>query len=422
MTRNTGFASGLYDETESDSSKIKGKEAKVGYLNKLVTCVAHALGEPMTVRPGKIVAGLEAEQTNHFLQQLARAARAGGAAGEEAVRRTLAGEAPGGAKPQEQQPEQRQAPPPEQTQPRQREQPRQSQQQQQQQQQAAPPQQAPPRLDDDPRREIEAPKQRKEPQRPSSARKAPPKVRSTEVAARKVAGAAPVPVPRAQVDAPPAAEPAAAPAVAVIGEGEGDDDDDTEVVVATDNAEGPTANVEGAGKLVRDIMAAKEEMTDAAGGAAPEAEADMGPGIVIKSRRKSKAANVPVRSNERSNRKEAVPGGAARKMQDVGAIKEAVQGLVQSTTPLGKVIDYLQEDLANMSKEMQFWVNEEKAYAGRVDEERRATEDIASGFEGQQRELDDEVAAMEAKIAAARAEMMHNDQRIQRMIQALVSV
>ena len=86
------------------------------------------------------------------------------------------------------------------------------------------------------------------------------------------------------------------------------------------------------------------------------------------------------------------------------------------------MIDYLQEDLANMSKEMQFWVNEEKAYAGRVDEERRATEDIASGFEGQQRELDDEVAAMEAKIAAARAEMMHNDQRIQRMIQALVSV
>ena len=39
MTRSTGFAEGLYDESESNASAIKGKELKVAYLNKVCTCV-----------------------------------------------------------------------------------------------------------------------------------------------------------------------------------------------------------------------------------------------------------------------------------------------------------------------------------------------------------------------------------------------
>ena len=63
-------------------------------------------------------------------------------------------------------------------------------------------------------------------------------------------------------------------------------------------------------------------------------------------------------------------GASVRKMEEVVPSRMAV--VMQSTTPLGKVIDYLQEDLVNMAKEMAFWVSEERAYAGRVDEERRS--------------------------------------------------
>ena len=41
------------------------------YLDKVVLCVGIAMGSVLPVRTNKVVAGLEPEQTNVFLQQLA---------------------------------------------------------------------------------------------------------------------------------------------------------------------------------------------------------------------------------------------------------------------------------------------------------------------------------------------------------------
>jgi hypothetical protein len=39
---------------------------------------------------------------------------------------------------------------------------------------------------------------------------------------------------------------------------------------------------------------------------------------------------------------------------------------VQSTNPLGKAMDMLQEDIESMQKELQFWTRERKSYAQRI--------------------------------------------------------
>ena len=92
VIRNTGYARGLFDDRESDSANIKDKETKVAWLHKIIACVSLSLDEHLPARPLKIVAGLEPERTNEFLQALGRAARRGD--GAAAVRRVLAGEAP----------------------------------------------------------------------------------------------------------------------------------------------------------------------------------------------------------------------------------------------------------------------------------------------------------------------------------------
>jgi hypothetical protein len=43
------------------------------------------------------------------------------------------------------------------------------------------------------------------------------------------------------------------------------------------------------------------------------------------------------------------------KTTDTAAIRELVQKLCQSSHPLAKSMDYLAEDLENMSKEYRFW-------------------------------------------------------------------
>ena len=57
---------------------MKDKDAKVAYLTKIIACVAIDSGEQNPIaRPLKIVAGLEPERTNAFLQALATCAAKG---------------------------------------------------------------------------------------------------------------------------------------------------------------------------------------------------------------------------------------------------------------------------------------------------------------------------------------------------------
>eukprot|EP00128_Syssomonas_multiformis_P003788 Colp12_sorted_trinity150504_noHs@17258 len=93
----TGFAKGLYTNEELDFATIKDKEQKISWLQKIIDCCIFASGETLRVRPGKVVAGHEAELTNEWLQCLGRLASAK-TDSTSAVQRVLAGEDPSSAK------------------------------------------------------------------------------------------------------------------------------------------------------------------------------------------------------------------------------------------------------------------------------------------------------------------------------------
>ncbi|KAL3660706.1 hypothetical protein V7S43_014109 [Phytophthora oleae] len=75
VTQSTGFAQGLYNAFELGSANLKDKLQKTAFLDKMVVCVGQSLGKDVDVRSSKIVAGLEAENTNLLLQALAQAAK-----------------------------------------------------------------------------------------------------------------------------------------------------------------------------------------------------------------------------------------------------------------------------------------------------------------------------------------------------------
>lgn len=73
----TGFGNGLYSEEEMDSKANHEKDAKIAILTKMITLTEMMIEEKLDVKPSKIVAGMEPERTNYFLQQLFRAATSG---------------------------------------------------------------------------------------------------------------------------------------------------------------------------------------------------------------------------------------------------------------------------------------------------------------------------------------------------------
>merc|ERR1712187_388482 len=93
VTRATTFAQGLYSTEESDAAALSDKQAKVDFLNKAISVVSFATGEKIDVSANKIVAGLDADKTNAFLQKLHQAATTCvGAKSDEAVQRVQNGE------------------------------------------------------------------------------------------------------------------------------------------------------------------------------------------------------------------------------------------------------------------------------------------------------------------------------------------
>mmetsp|Transcript_4971 Transcript_4971/g.9352 ORF Transcript_4971/g.9352 Transcript_4971/m.9352 type:complete len:446 (-) Transcript_4971:18-1355(-) len=70
----TNYGQGLFSEAECDSANIADKGAKIAFLEKIINHVSSTVGEPINCKPGKVVAGQEPESTNLFLQYLCRAA------------------------------------------------------------------------------------------------------------------------------------------------------------------------------------------------------------------------------------------------------------------------------------------------------------------------------------------------------------
>lgn len=73
----TGYGNGIFDDAEMDSKANHDKDIKINILAKMITLTEMIVGEKIDVKPQKIVAGLEPEKTNYFLQKLAQAAGSG---------------------------------------------------------------------------------------------------------------------------------------------------------------------------------------------------------------------------------------------------------------------------------------------------------------------------------------------------------
>ncbi len=64
----TNFAQGLYNEEELNPNTYQQKETKLIYLKKMVDLVQLMTKKEVAMKPNKMIAGIEPENTNIFLQ------------------------------------------------------------------------------------------------------------------------------------------------------------------------------------------------------------------------------------------------------------------------------------------------------------------------------------------------------------------
>jgi len=76
-TKSTGFGKGLFKDDEQSADFYDTKEKKIYFLRKVIALSGAMLKEEIEAKPNKIVAGVEPDKTNLFLQAMYRAATCG---------------------------------------------------------------------------------------------------------------------------------------------------------------------------------------------------------------------------------------------------------------------------------------------------------------------------------------------------------
>jgi len=453
VQKTTGFGPGLFSDGEMDAKAVAAdKEAKNVYLSKIIQCVSLVLGEAVIAKPQKIMAGLEPENTSAFLIQLARAARQsrdtdqGAGAVQQVLGDGAAETAPESASeapppPQEApppvpEPEEAPLPPPAAPEPQmpaapaaeekklerassrgsgrrgesrdsnrsrekdrsredkdrgreEKEKERRDRKDKERKERKREEEEAT-RAPDPPSPERPPTAQRMGGMRPQSARRGPPR-----------AGSRPQDnVPKENL------VPTEGPKLFV--EGEKEDDDDVEVVTESEPVFGGTVgnalDGEGQGALVKDILDAQKQLAQDSQPQAEEEEASTGTGIVLKRRGSTKLAAQP----------------AVAKASDLGALRTSIQTLCQSAMPLGKSMDYLQEDLENMKKELKFWMNEYRLYQAKLAEQQRYTEDLLNP-QATLADVDNQIRQAKERIKGMKAQVLRNDDTIGKLLGMVVS-
>lgn len=234
------------------------------------------------------------------------------------------------------------------------------------------------------------------PERPRTAGRKPPKV-SSKVTTRQ--------------DEPGLSQGVAPPTI--IAEGAKDDDDEDMFEAPVQQAAygaGPMKADDNAahGKLVRDLLAEKK--------AEEEKE---------RLRQEEEATREEVEEQGQQGIK---MGRLKRKKEQAGSyteidtakLSESIQQLCQAANPLGKSIDLVHQDIANMGKELDHWKQEYREANDQYQQELKMTEELLQPLYQKIAELDDRIAEQKAKIRNSRSRISKNDLKIQGLLESVV--
>lgn len=517
VIRTTEFGQGLFTTDEADATKLADKQAKVDFLNKSISLVSFALNEKIDVSANKIVAGLEAEKTNLWLQKLHQAATTCPAdKAAESVQRVMQGDTVAAPKKEKKKKEEDAAPPPpppegaepaaagaadadEETRKKEERRAKRKEEEKRKKmeaeaaaaaeaagaaaagEQAAAASAAAQAAEEEARRAEEEKKKKEEDRRRRDERKrqqAEEEERRRQEDAEAAAAAQEMDLPPPPpmdggaeeqhmmagamdgggMDLPPAPpmeqppEDGELPAgMARQGQtvpgtlerprtaGRRPPKVQSKVAATQENTDAPAAVITEGDKN-DDGDECFEEPTAAGGTAAVTAGAGEQHGKLVQdllAQRKQEEEKERLRKEEEATREVAEEGGAGgirmgklkKKKQgasnvgeiDVAKLGDMIQQLCQAANPLGKSIDLVHQDIANMGKELDKWKAQYAEASEQYQNELRSTEEQLQPLYQKVAELDDRLYEQVVKIRNSRSRIAENDQQIGNLLQAVVA-
>ncbi|KAA3680225.1 TRAF3-interacting protein 1 [Paragonimus westermani] len=102
--------------------------------------------------------------------------------------------------------------------------------------------------------------------------------------------------------------------------------------------------------------------------------------------------------------------------KEVERLCQALQSLSRSALPLGKLMDFVQEDLESMQQEYERWTAENQALRAQIRQEESLTQTSLDPLRAQLNELKSYACEQRKAIATFKAKILTNDERIQDLL------
>ncbi|XP_074551044.1 TRAF3-interacting protein 1 isoform X2 [Halichoeres trimaculatus] len=102
--------------------------------------------------------------------------------------------------------------------------------------------------------------------------------------------------------------------------------------------------------------------------------------------------------------------------REIERLRSSIQTVCRSTLPLGKIMDYIQEDMDAMQAELNTWRRENKEHVQALLEEQRSTDRLVEPLKAELSELEQLVKDHQDKICAVKANILKNEEKIQKMV------
>lgn len=105
--------------------------------------------------------------------------------------------------------------------------------------------------------------------------------------------------------------------------------------------------------------------------------------------------------------------------KEIDQLRIGIQTLASSAAPLGKVLDYLQEDLDSMQKELENWRSENKYHETAIKAEESHMEKTLEPLKDQLEDTEQQIIDMINKINTMKCNIHNNDQKIGQMLSTM---
>ncbi|XP_048050514.1 TRAF3-interacting protein 1 isoform X2 [Megalobrama amblycephala] len=105
--------------------------------------------------------------------------------------------------------------------------------------------------------------------------------------------------------------------------------------------------------------------------------------------------------------------------KEIERLRSSIQTVCRSALPLGKIMDYIQEDMDSMQNELQTWRKENKENAQALLQEQRITDSIVEPLKSELAELEQLIKDQQDKICAVKSNILKNEEKIQKMVSSI---